>query len=655
MPGLDGLRALAVLAVIAYHLDLAWAPGGLLGVCVFFVLSGYLITSILLRQWESTGSINFKDFWLRRARRLLPALFVMLGGVLAWAAFWAPDRLPSLGWEALAALFYSSNWRQIFHQVSYFESFGPLSPLGHLWSLAVEGQFYLFWPLLLGLGLRYLPRRSLLVGGTVAIALISALVMALLYVPGLDPSRIYYGTDTRAFALLIGAVLALVWPSNRLSAALSGTKRLTLDLAGGAGLLIILIMMVKTNEYQTFLYQGGLLLFSIAAAVVVAVLAHPASRLGKVFALQPLRWLGACSYGIYLWHYPVIVLTNPVVNTGGTDILRSLAQIAISVALAALSFYFIEEPIRRGRWKISGQKQLEPGWRWKSLVVTGKIALVSISMVLSVFCLTVYGSMQLYQDTGSLPAQEQVGEVGAIGQIPQSGQDKMQDRSSPEVISENNPEAKPDISSGAKPEMSPEAKPEMPTQTKPEIPQENPEGPPATNPEPNQEDSVAEKKEYTGQGLTLIGDSVMLNLKPILEERLPGIVIDAKVGRQMYEAIDVITELQAQGKVGKIVIIGLGTNGSFTAEQLTKTLDSLQGVEQIVLLNSRVPRPWQDVVNQTLAEVAKTYPRTKLVDWFTASKGHNEYFYKDGVHLNPTGAEAYAELLIREISLWVQL
>lgn len=629
MPGLDGLRTLAVLAVIAYHLNFSWAPGGLLGVCLFFVLSGYLITGILLRQWEQSGSIDLKEFWLRRARRLLPALFVMLGGVLLWAAFYAPDRLASLGQEVLAALFYTSNWNQIFHNVSYFESFGPPSPLGHLWSLAVEEQFYLFWPLLLGLGLRYLPRRRWAVGGTAVLALASALAMALIYTPGFDPSRVYYGTDTRAFALLTGAVLAFFWPGSKLSTSLSGYKRLALDGAGLAGLLIIIWMIAQTNQYQPFLYQGGLLLFSLAAAAVVAVLAHPASFLGRLFGLKPLRQLGACSYGIYLWHYPLIILTSPTVNTGGTDILRSLAQIAASIILAVLSFYLIEEPIRRGKWQSFRQGHKSPRWWKKPMLVSGKITFVSMVMVLSVFCFTVYGNMPLSQNSGSSPTQEE--EREGMGIIKQT--DNFQD---PGVGGDKQmPELESPVTERAG-NITDENSPEMNIETNPETNQENPPSDP--------------EKKLAGQDITIIGDSVMLVIEPILQKRLPGIVIDAKTGRQMYEASDLISELQALDKLGKTVIIELGTNGSFTEEQLLQTLDSLKGVERILLVNARVPKPWQNVVNETLAKIAESYPRTGLVDWYGASSAHNEYFYSDGVHLNPTGAEAYTELLIQEVA-----
>ncbi|NLN87155.1 MAG: acyltransferase, partial [Syntrophomonadaceae bacterium] len=309
MPGLDGLRAVAVLAVLAYHLNLPGAPGGLLGVCIFFVLSGYLITDILVAKGDHSSSINLKEFWSGRSRRLLPALLTMLGGVLLWIYLYDPSRLASLWNEALAAVFYSSNWWLIFHEVSYFDSFGPPSPLGHLWSLAIEGQFYLLWSLLLGLGLRYLHRPSRLIGMITALLIASAAAMAVIYQPGLDPNRVYYGTDTRAFALLIGAVLALLWPSRKLSADLSLRQRIKLDAIGGAALLAVLAMICLSNQYQSFLYYGGLFLFSIIAAVLIAVLAHPAGYLGRLLGIWPLRWLGVWSYGIYLWHYPVIALT----------------------------------------------------------------------------------------------------------------------------------------------------------------------------------------------------------------------------------------------------------------------------------------------------------------------------------------------------------
>lgn len=322
MAGLDGLRALAVIAVIAYHLNERWAPGGLLGVGVFFVLSGYLITDILITQWKTLGKVELRTFWIRRARRLLPALLLMLIAAGAWILLFDRPRMASLQEEVLAGLTYVSNWWLIFRQVSYFESFGPPSPLGHLWSLSVEEQFYLLWPILLLLGLKFTPRRAQLAGLTLAGAAVSAAAMAWLYEPGTDPSRVYYGTDTRAFGLLIGAALAMVWPSRKLSSDIAPAARRTMDALGAAGLGTIGFMIWRTDEYDAFLYNGGLVMLSLSAAVVVAVLAHPASRLAGLLSVKPLKWIGVRSYGIYLWHYPVIVLTSPAVDDGQVHGLR---------------------------------------------------------------------------------------------------------------------------------------------------------------------------------------------------------------------------------------------------------------------------------------------------------------------------------------------
>ncbi len=583
MPGLDGLRTLAVFAVIAYHLGLSWAPGGLLGVNLFFVLSGYLITNILQVQWEHSGKIDLKDFWLRRAKRLLPALFVMLAGVMLWTVLFAPERLAALKQETLAAVFYYSNWFLIFHEVSYFESFGPPSPLGHLWSLAIEEQFYLFWPLLLGLGFRLLRRHKWIIGGKVAIALVSALAMALIYIPGHDPSRVYYGTDTRAFALLLGAVLAMAWPRENMSAELTGSRRLALDGAGSTGLFIVLWMIFRTNQYQPFLYQSGLLIFSIAAAVLVAVLAHPTSRLARLFAWTPLRLLGKWSYGIYLWHYPIIVLSSPLVNTRGPNALLSFYQISISVLLAVLSYYLIEEPIRYGKVK--------------SLRLRARVS-VSMVLIFAVMFVTANGTLQI-----------SAGEQATGGQAQVSGEQvdiKEEQAATDETL-----------------------------QLGTEIIQETDEP---------VDDSMK------GSSITVLGDSLMLNLAPVLEESFPGIVVDAEKGRQMYDAPEVVSKLREEDKFGETIIIGLGTNGAFTEKQLRVTMDCLEGAEQIVLLNSRVPKPWESVVNETLAKVVSSYPNARLVDWHGISKGHDEYFYQDGVHLKPAGAEAYCKMIVEALS-----
>jgi peptidoglycan/LPS O-acetylase OafA/YrhL len=358
MPGLDGLRAIAVLAVIAFHEQFSWAPGGLLGVAVFFTLSGYLITDLLLSSWLATGSVHLANFWLRRARRLLPALFVMLAVVTAWVTLLDRARLSSLRGAVGAAATYWSNWYLILQNQSYFSRFAPPEPLDHLWSLAVEEQFYLIWPWVLLLGLYFIRRRrsaraiSWLALPTVVLAAASAALMWLSYEPAVDPTRAYEGTDTRAFGLLIGAALAMVWSSGR-AARSARTAQRALDVPGFAGLAVIAVMVWRVGQYSSFLYHGGLVLLSVATAAVVAAAAGPATLVGAALSWRPLRWIGVRSYGIYLWHYPVIVLTSPAHST--EDLPRAVWQIAASIGLAALSWKYVEEPVRHGA--------IERAWR----------------------------------------------------------------------------------------------------------------------------------------------------------------------------------------------------------------------------------------------------------------------------------------------------
>jgi peptidoglycan/LPS O-acetylase OafA/YrhL len=354
MPGLDGLRAIAVLAVIAYHLEFEWAPGGLLGVGIFFTLSGYLITDILLAHM-ARRDMRLLDFWLGRARRLLPALFLMLVVVVTWVTIFGPAQPDKFRDAVLAAVLYVSNWQLIFQDVSYFARFGAPEPLGHLWSLAIEEQFYILWPFMLLGGVRLIKERPgspagvrpRLAVATLGLAAASTVLMAVLYHPSFDPSRVYDGTDTRAFELLFGAALAMVWPSRKLQPRIAARARNLIDGVGGIGLLAILLLIWQTDQYSAFIYHGGLVLLSIATALLVAALAHPASRLGVLLGRAPLRWIGVRSYGIYLWHFPIIVLTTPS-GAHGPSLVRDVLQVGATFGIAALSWHYVEEPVRRG-------------------------------------------------------------------------------------------------------------------------------------------------------------------------------------------------------------------------------------------------------------------------------------------------------------------
>lgn len=667
--GLDGLRAIAVMAVIIYHIYPKWAPGGLLGVGVFFTLSGYLITDLATAEWKKNGSIDLKSFWLRRFRRLIPAMLVMVASVLLWLAIFDASRLQAIGGDALAALMYVSNWRFIFHQVSYFEQFGPPSPLGHLWSLAVEEQFYLLWPFLLAIGLRFAPRRGQLAGLTLIAAAVSALAMALLYVPGSDPSRVYYGTDTRAFGLLIGAALAMVWPSRLLSEKISSGRRLSIDVIGGAGLLAVLLMIVLTDQYDDFLYRGGLVVLSVITAVVVAAVVHPASRLNRALSWKPLRWLGVRSYGIYLWHFPVIALSESSHNGGGPDIPRIVVQLAVCIGLAALSWRLVEEPIRRRAIAASKPRSNRTEFdRGQASVISdsqnASAGRDSGGMRLVTGCSRHREREESFASTVKrsarwlAPACVLLLIVSFSFAIAGSASDETPRDDSVAVDGQPSPPA-PSPEDGGGADASPSPLPGEGAGLTP------PAGLPADTPQPAQTASPGNRPEpvssatpgagerpvpQSGKGITVIGDSVMLGVSPYLEELFPGIAIDAKIGRQMSHAQALTEQLKSDEKLGKTVVIELGTNGTFRNSQLEELLNTIGGDRTILLINARVPRPWEDDVNRKLADTAERYPNAKLLDWHTASKG-KDYFNSDGVHLTAEGAKAYASLIEKTLAV----
>ncbi len=345
-PGLDGVRALAVAGVVLYHANLPWAPGGFLGVDVFFVLSGYLITSLLLAEHRRTGRIHLLKFWAGRIRRLLPAAVLVIAVCLVVEALFFPGNLAKLRVDALTALLYVNNWHQVFAAESYFNHFGRPSLVQHYWSLSVEEQFYFVWPIVLAGGLA-ISRRGLVVVVIVCAAIASALLMALLYHEGGDPSRVYFGTDTRATPLMVGAILAFVWPLGRMTAMPGRNARVMLDSVGIAGLVALLLMMHSWHDFDPFLYRGGFVLAAFAAAALIGAAGHPASLLGVALGKQPLRWIGQRSYGIYLWHWPIMALTRPGIDVMWSTWVLVPAQVALTLIFAELSFRYVEMPIRR--------------------------------------------------------------------------------------------------------------------------------------------------------------------------------------------------------------------------------------------------------------------------------------------------------------------
>jgi peptidoglycan/LPS O-acetylase OafA/YrhL len=350
MPALDGLRALAVAAVLLYHAGVPWAAGGFLGVDVFFALSGYLITSLLLLECGAAGRIDLPAFWARRVRRLLPALVVLLAGVAVYAALFAgATQLSSLRGDGIAALLYSSNWRLLFSHQSYFAQLGPISPLRHTWSLAIEEQWYLLWPLVVAAMLWITNgRRWLLATVTAAGAIASAITMAALYASNTDPSRAYYGTDARAQGLLLGGLLALFLP--HLGRVGAGARR-ALRGIGGASLLILLMLVGLANEADGWLYRGGFALAALATTAVVTAVSDNAGILHRLLTLRPLRYIGRISYGLYLWHWPLNLALSPTkTHIDGAPLV--LLRLGAALLVAVASYHVIEQPVLQGRIRI---------------------------------------------------------------------------------------------------------------------------------------------------------------------------------------------------------------------------------------------------------------------------------------------------------------
>ena len=344
-PGLDGVRAVAVIGVVLYHGQVGLFSGGFLGVDVFFVLSGFLITSLLLREHQLTGTIRLGHFWMGRIRRLVPAAVVVIVVSLLVVAIFSSADLRLLKGDALASVLYVNNWHQLFEQRSYFETFGRPSLLQHFWSLAVEEQFYLFWPLLLLAGFRFFSGRAI-ARITAGAALASVVLMWVLFDPGSDATRVYYGTDTRAMPILIGATMAFFWPSMLPGASKEARGGKALTAIGAVGLAVVIAGMVGISDYQPFVFRGGLLIVALGAAMLIASASHPASAIGALLGNRVFVWVGRRSYGIYLWHWPVMAMSRPEVDLNVSLWILVPAQVAITLLAAELSYRYVEMPIR---------------------------------------------------------------------------------------------------------------------------------------------------------------------------------------------------------------------------------------------------------------------------------------------------------------------
>ena len=603
--GLDGLRALAIVAVLVYHLNASWLPGGFLGVDVFFVVSGFLITTLLVREHESTGRVRLSQFWVRRARRLLPALVLCVVTSVLIARAVSQDLLVDIGREILGALTFSTNWVEITAGTSYFDQTAPQLFM-NFWSLAVEEQFYLVWPLLT-LALLAVSSR-VRVGAAVAVGLGSSLLMAALFSPGSDGTRVYYGTDTHVMGLMAGAALAFAWASPRLAPRVAPSRWGRFGpYAVPLALLVLLAEMALLDEQSTWTFRGGILLASLATAVLVmgVVERRPGGPrpVARVMRHPALGWVGARSYSIYLWHWPVILLValdNPSAPGTVSHLLTRLWCVLVTVALADLTFRFVETPFRtlgfRGVAVALGRGVSELTLRGRR-VVAAVVAVLALAT--GVIVLTAPDQSQ----TAQMLAQN---EASADQQAPPSGAPSTAPSGAPST-------------------------PSTPGATAPSA-SATPSGASATK---------ASFAMPSGPELDAYGDSIMVGSLQALRYYFPGIRIDAKSNRRWSDGL---AQVRARGSDNRrAVILAFGTNAGVDEDAVKQVLDTLGPKRMVVLVNIMAPFSRVDSDNATLELVARGRSNVVVADWADAIRAHPDQVQSDRIHPTITGAHLFSK------------
>ncbi|HAR6617748.1 TPA: acetyltransferase [Staphylococcus pseudintermedius] len=585
MPGLDGVRAVAVIAIIIYHLNPQWLSGGFLGVDTFFVISGYLITCLLLTEYHNTGKIELMSFWLRRVKRLIPAVLFLVMGVIVLSLIFMPTEIQKVRADSIAAIFYVSNWWYIMQNVDYFEQFA-VQPLKHLWSLAIEEQFYLVFPIVLLSLLSFIRRLKSIRIIFLILLVISMIAMMVLYVPNENVARVYFGTDTRIQTLLMGVLLALVWPPFQLKAKVNRQMRTMIDTAGVVGLAILFICFKFVSETNSILYYGGFFLISTVTLLVIASSVHPSGYFAKFLGNKVFTFIGSRSYSLYLWHYPIIVLIHHQFVQGQIPPLVYVVEILLMVLMAEFSYKFIEQPFRKEGFNIFAFNHLK-NWRSQKVLRTWLVIILLIPTLLVM--------------------------VGGFNRFAQKNSTRVTEVNTEEID-------------------------KLITQPLP-LPQLEIDG------------FVVKgnKQKYASWKPLLIGDSVMVDIGDDFRSFVPKADINGKVGRQLVEATSLAKrQYQSYRDKNDIVVLELGTNGDFTEEQLNSLLEQF-GEADIYLVNTRVPRSYESHVNQVLAKAAKKRANVTLVDWYSRSENHTEYFAPDGIHLQPPGVRALTNSIIQAI------
>ena len=573
IPAIDGLRAVAVIAVMLYHLGVSWIPGGFLGVDLFFVISGYVITRLLLDSIQRSGGLDLRAFYKSRLRRLLPPLVFMIVTTTLFIGVWAPDTIKRLLTDTPFALTGMMNWWLVFRHQDYFEAIGRPPLLQHTWSLGVEAQFYLIWPLILLLVLRQLGRKIIpaaalfiAIGSGVALLLVSLSIDSS---SSQSVSHVYFGTDTHSIGLFLGAALAVNWIPQNLKQDIAKRAQDVIDGIGIFGFLGILACFLFIDESNSTLYKIAFPLAGIFGCAIIMSTVHPASRFAPLLQGKAILWIGERSYAIYLWHWIVFQVTRPSVDLAGASWALYALRILIVFALADISLRWVELPFRNGyieSW-FRGMKYREKKVRVRQKTT---LALSIVSLLLATSLVS----------------------ANAIA-ISERNLDKL------------------------KLEITSEAEVET------EI----------SNP---------------SEGLWVAGDSVILGIRHELSNRRDVGLINAHVGRQAPELIEVLNKDKAR-MVGAPVIVNMGNNNRLTESEVVSIFEAIKDQPQIIVVNTAVPRGWKDENNSLIAQVAAQYQNVKIVDWNKISEGHPEYFAPDGVHLVPTGIAVYVDAIISEL------
>jgi peptidoglycan/LPS O-acetylase OafA/YrhL len=571
IPAIDGLRALAVIAVMFYHLGFSWIPGGFLGVDLFFVISGYVITRMLLDSIAQSGGLDLRGFYLARLRRLLPALLFMLTTTVIAVGIWAPDTIKRLLVDTPFALTGTINWWLVANEQDYFESIGRPPLLQHTWSLAVEAQFYLVWPLILyfilkKFGKKHIPVAALSIAAASGIALLLVSV-SIDAANASKVSHVYFGTDTHSIGLFLGAALAVSWIPQNFRVEISRKGQNFIDGIGVIGFIGILATFLFIDASNPAMYKIAFPLAGIFGAAIIASIVHPASRFAPVLQNKVLLWIGERSYAIYLWHWVIFQVTRPTVDLAGQAWALYSLRILIVFALADISLRYVELPIRRGviQYWIKGRKYRTKKERNRqtSLLSAATVIVVVIAAIVSVRAI-------------------------AIANDARTALEKSLTVDTSNVL-------------------------------------------------PTEKD-----------GLWVTGDSVILGIRSVLEENHPISLVNARIGRQAPELLEVLIQDQPQA-LDSPIIFNLGNNNALSREQVEQIFEAVKGQPQIIVVNTAVPRPWRDGNNQIIREVAANYPQADVIDWNELSNGRPEYFAPDGVHLVPAGVNAYVGAILEKL------